>query len=238
MLPQSGRKDINMGFGFLLIGYIFAFTAAIGLGPYYFAGMVLGGFLMFLGISELKKYSPVFIYAYIVNILFLLCSFFRTVAWADSQFVLGLNIASSNIETVFKFIEFGVNLLFNIMLLYGIADLSRRVDYPETRRKAYRNMIFVGIYNIYQIIMFLPIANDILMSFLPFLQFIYSAINAILIFKCYAMICPAEDADMPRKPSRFEFINKMRAASDEREAKAVEDAKKYYENKKSKKKKK
>ena len=35
-----------MGFGLLLIGYIFAFTAAIGLGPYYFAGMVLGGFLM------------------------------------------------------------------------------------------------------------------------------------------------------------------------------------------------
>ena len=227
-----------MGFGLLLIGYIFAFTAAIGLGPYYFAGMVLGGFLMYLGISELKKYSPVFIYAQIANILFLLCSFFRTVIWADGQFALGLDIASSPIETVYKFIEFGVALIFNIAMLYGIADLSRRVDYPETRGKAFRNMIFVGVYNLYQVAMFFPIANDILMSFLPFLQFIYTAINTVLIFKCYAMICPAEDVDMPRKPSRFEFINKMRAAADEREQKAVEDAKKYYENRKNKKKKK
>ena len=172
-----------MGVGLLIIGYIFAFTAKIGLGPYYFAGMVLGGFLMFLGISELKKYSPAFIYAYILNIAFLICSFVKTVGWADSQFVLGLGLGSGPVATVMNYVEFGVGLLFNIALLYGIADLSRRVEFPETRSKAFRNMIFVGIFYAYQLLMLLPIASDILMSFLPILQFIYSLINTFLIFK-------------------------------------------------------
>lgn len=227
-----------MGFGLLLIGYIFAFTAAIGLGPYYFAGMVLGGFLMYLGITELKKYSPVFIYAYVLNIAFLLCAFVETVTWAETQFALGLGLESGFIATAMNYIKFAVGLLFNIALLYGIADLSRRVDFPETRTKAFRNMIFVGVFYAYQLIMLLPIANDILMSFLPILQFIYALINTFLIFKCYAMICPASDVDMPRKPSRFAFVNKMRAAADEREERAIEEAKKYYESKKKKKKKK
>ena len=123
-------------------------------------------------------------------------------------------------------------------MLYSIADLSRRVEYPETRGKAFRNMIFVAIYNAYQILMFTPVANDILMSFLPFIQFIYTALNAFLIFKCYAMICPEGDEDMPRKPSRFAFINKIRAEKDAREQKALEEAKHYYESRKKNKKKK
>ena len=219
-----------MGFGLLLIGYIFAFTAKIGLGPYHFAGMALGGFLSYLGISELKKYSPVFIYSQIINIVLIICSFFKTAMWADESFALGFGLTAGNINTAYQFVEFGVSLLFNFALLYGISDLARRVEHAEIREKAYRNMIFVGIYNAYQIIMFFPIANDILMSFLPIFQFIYSAINALLIFKCYAMICPEGDESMPRKPSRFAFINKIRAERDAREQQAIEETKKYYEN--------
>ena len=219
-----------MGFGLLLIGYILAFTAKIGLGPYHFAGMALGGFLSYLGLSELKKYSPVFIYSQIVNVALIVCSFFKTAMWADESFALGLGLHETAYETMYNFVEFGISLLFNLALLYGIADLARRVEHAEIKGKAYRNMIFVGIYNAYQIVMFFPIANDILMSFLPIFQFVYSAINALLIFKCYAMICPEGDESMPRKPSRFAFINKIRAERDAREQKAIEETKKYYEN--------
>ena len=227
-----------MGFGLLLIGYILAFTSKIGLGPYHFAGMALGGFLAYRGISELKKYSPVFLYAQITNIALLLCSFFKTVLWVDESFALGLGLYDSDISVIYQFVELGVMLLFNIAMLYAIADLSRRVEYPDTRNKAFRNMIFVAIYNIYHVVMLTPVANDILMSFLPFLNFIYTALNAILIFRCYAMICPEGDEDMPRKPSRFAFINKIRAEKDAREQKALEEAKQYYESRKKNKKKK
>lgn len=227
-----------MGFGLLLIGYIFAFTAKIGLGPYHFAGMALGGFLTYLGLSELKKYSPVFIYAQIVNVALILCSFFKTLIWANDSFALSLSLLNDNVALGYQFVEFCVTLLFDLTLLYGIADLARRVEHDEIKGKAYRNMIFVGVYYVYQIVMFFPIANDILMSFLPILQLIYSAINALLIFKCYAMICPEGDEEMPRKPSRFAFINKIRAEREAREQKAIEETKQYYENRNKNKKKK
>ena len=45
------------------------------------------------------------------------------------------------------------------------------------------------------------------------------------------MICPAGQEDMSRKKSRFEFINKFHERVDEKEEKAIESAKQYYEDK-------
>ena len=43
------------------------------------------------------------------------------------------------------------------------------------------------------------------------------------------MICPEGEEDMHRKPSRFEFINKMRQKQDEREQAAIDSTKAYLE---------
>ena len=225
-----------MGFGLLLIGYVFAFVTTAGLGPYLFAGMLIGGFLMYLGLSELKKYSPAFIFAFIGSILIILCSFFETGAWIDSTFALGIGISTDALLNIFDWVELVLNLLFNIAMLYGIADLSKRVDYPETARTAYRNIIYVFVYNVCQVLIFLPIGfiqNDMgfFLTFLLILQLIYTVVNSFLIFKCYAMICPAGQEDMAQKPSRFEFVNKFRAIRDAKEEKAIEDMKNYYEEK-------
>ena len=225
-----------MGFGLLLIGYMFAFVATAGLGPYLFAGMLLGGFLMYLGLTELRKYSPAFIYALIGSILIVICSFFRTAVWIDSYFVLNLGLDSEKVSLIYNWVEFVINFAFNITMLYGVADLSRRVDYHETRQKAYTNMIFVGLFYAFQVVMFLPIAfiesdRSFFLTLLLILQVIYSVVNAWLLFKCYAMICPAGQEDMPRKPSRFAFVNKFREIRDAKEEKAIEDMKNYYEEK-------
>ena len=229
-----------MGFGLLLIGYIFSFVMTVGLGNYLFAGMLIGGFIMHLGFSELKKYSPVFIYALIFNVVFLLCAFFEATVWIDSQLLLGLPFANDIILKIFDVIELIVNLLLNLSILYGIADLSRRVDLSETRKKAFRNMFFVGFFNFYQLLMILPISifesdKPFFMTVLLILQFLYTVINAFLIFKCYAKICPVGQEDPPIKKSRLEFINKFRSNLDEREQRAIESTKKFYEDRNNKK---
>ena len=225
-----------MGFGLLLIGYTFAFVARVGLGDYIFAGMLLGGFLMYLGLSELKKYSPVFIYSQIFAILIFFSSIFGALIWIDSAFFLELGISSANNKLIYEWLKFILGLIFNVAMLYGIMDVSSRVDYPETRQKALRNLIFVVIFNACQLVMFFPIPfinNDkaFFNTLLLILQLIYSITNAFLLFKCYAMICPAGQEDMPRKPSRFAFVNKMRAIRDAKEEKAIEEMKNYYEDK-------
>ncbi len=225
-----------MGFGPLLIGYFITFIVTLGLGNYIFAGMLIGGFIMFLGISELRKYAPTFLYAIIANVVLILCSFYEAAAYIDDAFLLGLGLCEGTVSSIFAWIELAIYLIFNIAMLYGIADLSRRVDYPETRQKAYRNMVFVAMYNVFYLVINIPntiFANDIgfFMTLLMILQLIYTIINLALIFKCYAMICPEGEEDMPRKPSRFDFVNKMRQKQDEREQAAIESTKAYLEKK-------
>lgn len=225
-----------MGFGLLLIGYTFAFVARVGLGDYIFAGMLLGGFLMYLGLSELKKYSPVCIYPQILSILIFFLSLFGALIWTDSTFMLELGVGTEQNKLVYEWLKFILGLLFNVALLLGIIDVSNRVDYPETKTKAMRNLVFVGVFNIFQLLMLFPIPfilsdKGFFNTLLLIIQLIYTLANAFLLFKCYAMICPAGQEDMPRKPSKFAFVNKIRAIRDAKEEKAIEDMKNYYEDK-------
>lgn len=225
-----------MGFGLLLIGYITAYVIIVGFGTYTFAGMLIGGFLMFLGLSELRKFAPTFLYAIIADTLLLICSFYGTLVWIETQFGFDLGIVALGLGIFFDWASILINLFFNIALLYGIADLSRRVEYPETRIKALRNMIFVALFNLLQLTLVLPISaldssRSALMLLLLILQLFYTILNAALIFKCYAMICPEGEEDMKRKKSRFEFINKWNKIKEEREEQVEAQTKKYIEDK-------
>ena len=225
-----------MGFGLLLVGYVFAFVATTGMGPYAFAGVLIGGFIMFLGLSELHKYGPAFLYALIANVILLICSFYGAAAFIELQFGLAIGIASAEVSAVFDWIKFATDLAFNIALLYGIADISMRVEYPETRQKAIRNMFFVGIFNVFYLLLMLPTGifdsqRSFFMTLLMILNVVYTVVNAFLLFKCYAMICPVGEEDMHRKKSRFEFINKLHEKQDEREQRAIDSTKEYFENK-------
>ena len=62
-------------------------------------------------------------------------------------------------------------------------------------------------------------------------QLIYTGINTFLIFKCYAMICPVGQENMPYKKSKFAFVNKFREIRDAKDDKAIEEMKNYYEDK-------
>lgn len=227
-----------MGFGLLLIGYVFSFVALPGLGEYAFAGMLIGGFIMYLGICELRRYSPVFIYSLIASILIIICSIFKCCVWLNSWLDLGIGLFGEGVAAALDWTKFILYALFDFSMLYGISDLSVRVDYPDTRKKSFENMVYVSIFVIFQLIMLMPfiggLDNDnrgVLMTLLVIVQVIYTVFNALLIFKCYAMICPAGQEDMPRKPSRFAFVNRFREIRDAKEEKAINEMKNYYEDK-------
>ena len=220
-----------MGFGILFLGYLIAAIFSM-LGTYSFVGMLIGYFLMFWALTELRRFCPTFLYAIIASVLMLICSFYESFAGIDSLLGLGILTGADTLSNIFEIIEFVIELIFNITLLYGIADLARRVDFDDIRTKAYRNMAFVGLYNAYQLFMFLPfdfIKNDqgFLLTLLLLLMIVYSLVNLALIFKCYAFICPQGDEEMKRKPSRFEFINKINERNDAKEQEAID----YYNKK-------
>ena len=221
-----------MGFGPLLVGYV----SAVLLGYYVGPAMLLGGIFMMFGLLELRKYCPTFLYAIIADALLLVCSVFESASWVKATFAFSIFGDTAALDSAMNIASFVVFFVFNIVLLYGIADLSRRVEYPETRYKAYRNMVYVLMFNFFQLLLFIP--NTIFSkdsgffgTLLIIVHLIVSVTNILLILKCYAMICPEGEEDMHRKTSRFEFINKMRQKQDEREQAAIESTKAYLEKK-------
>ena len=70
------------------------------------------------------------------------------------------------------------------------------------------------------------------------LYFICSVLNLMLFASCYARICDEEDAEMAQKPSRFAFVNRMRARSEEVEQRNFESGQAYRRKRDAKKKRK
>lgn len=221
-----------MGFGPLLVGYIFA----VVLGYYVAPTILIGSLFMYFGLCELRKYCPTFLYAIIADVLLFVYSFFESARWIEQTFAIKILYGADWVPYALNWAAVIIFFVFNISLLYGIADLSRRVDFPETKYKAYRNMVYVVAFNMFQALLFIP--NTIFQKdggffgvLLLIMQLIYSLANTFLILKCYAMICPEGEEDMKRKPSKFEFVNKMREKRDAREQEAIESTKEYFEKK-------
>ncbi len=236
-----------MGFGLLLIGYTVAYLFSVGLGGlenYAFAGLIIGYFLCYLGLSELKKYSPTFNYALIISVALTVCGLYETVVGIDNLLALNLGLAGSMVSNVFYYVRFALDLAFNIALLYGAVDISRRVDLDSTRNMAYRNMIFVAIAYAFELVRMLlagfaleAVQNhlSLLTSISLILKIFYIILNVFLWFKSYAFICPTEDVDMKRKKSRIGFINKINERNDQKEQENMELSRKFYEDRLKKK---
>lgn len=236
-----------MGFGLLLIGYTVAYLFSLGLGGlanYAFAGFLIGYFLCYLGLSELKKYTPAFNYALIISIALTVCGLYETLVGLDNILALGLSLTSSSISVVFGYARFFLDCAFNIALLYGAVDISKRVDFEPTRNMAYRNMIFVAIAYAFELVrillgLFAFASVQSIMSTLTavslILKIFYVALNVFLWFKSYAFICPSEDVDMKRKKSKIEFVNKIHERNDKKEQENMELSRKFYEDRLKKK---
>ena len=67
------------------------------------------------------------------------------------------------------------------------------------------------------------------------LHLVCALFNLWLLFGCYRQICPEGEEDMAPKPSRFAFVNRMRAKQEERERKAQEETEAYLRERRERK---
>lgn len=68
------------------------------------------------------------------------------------------------------------------------------------------------------------------------LSFVMHILNAVTVYTAYARICMPSDVTMEQKPSRFAFVNRMRAESARRESERRAEAQALYEERMKKKK--
>ena len=200
-----------MGFGFLFIGYFAAFIGFISFARLFGYGVML------LATKKLKQYNTAFGY------LELACGFMLTVSLASSvvdllNMLMGDGYVADAVVMAIRNAEIFLSCAFSLLMLWCIKRIADETEEKKISFGAVRNCVFILIYAVAYAISLLPLGFTKYFS-LPLLlvQLTWIILNLVLIFSCYAKICDESDVEMERKPSRFAFVNEMRAQSDARQ---------------------
>lgn len=228
-----------MGFGLLFLGYFIA--ELMSFHSFGYIARLVGYILILIATKKLSSYERAFRYAYLASFLMIANALFATAIGIGgilyNNFIIDAPIFSGVQEVAYNHIDNLFELIFHIILLIAIRKISISAEVDKNAYAAARNAVFYGIYFIMFYISYLPFeftADYVRYFSFPviLLYVVCLVLNVILIYSCYAKICDEADLDMPRKPSRFDFINKIREESDRRENRAIESTKEYIEKRK------
>ena len=222
-----------MGFGILLLGYFTATVMSFNIFGAFFK--LVGYVLAFVGIKKLSQYHKSFsvlaVSCLSVIAISACCSlgdmsdFLYTNLLAPSRFI------SEALADTFSYIRYTLELVFNVLLCTAVAAISKETGAPKLVYISIRNLVIYCIYFVLQVICWMPfeaIRSFLSATALPvwvlILNLLILILNVLMLFSAYTKICDEGDVEMKQKPSRFEFVNKMR---EEREEKARQRAEKY-----------
>ena len=224
-----------MGFGFLFVGYLFTFNFVV----YNGFTDIFSTLLMLLGLSTLSAYGSHFKTALRLGIPLLLahgCGF--VLAIGD---LFGAFSPSAELATWLSVTALALRCAFLLLVLTGVAEISRETDIPVLRLRALRNRLFTLAFLALGMILesnLFPSQNKLLALFAMLymlLGLLVTFLNAKCFYEAYIWICLEGDEQMERHESRFGFINRLHALSDRMDertmARKAEDKRRKEENK-------
>lgn len=206
----------------------------MSLNSYGYAFALLGYYVIFCALQKLYEYKHSFSYALFPLFIMAILRILELIISVSEKTGLDVRLASiinkafglTTISTLISVSSF----IFSILLFISIAEISRDVELPELIKTSKVN---IGARIVYILVhlsaLLLPaifsINTGILMPALLILELVCHFLALSLIYKCFFKICAPEDVDVPIKPSRFKFINDIRAKKEEK----AEELRKYNE---------
>lgn len=227
-----------MGFGWLFIGYFVATLMSINIAGTFIR--LLGYGIVIFAAGKLKRYNGAFAYFQIATGFMLAVSLLLAVSdvfdFLYAEMFIQTEVFPKSFDKVFALIELCASLIFNGFMLYAIRAIAIETEVSKIAVNAVRNAIFIALYFVLNVIAYLPLPfaqtyASLLGAPVLLLYFVWIVLNLVLIYSCYVRICDENDVDMERKPSKFAFVNKMRAEFDAKEKKATEETAQYRREK-------
>lgn len=223
-----------MGFGILFIGYLLSFF--ISLVNYGYVIRLAGYALMALALLKIREYGKEFTYPLIAVVALVVYGIYDFIYQGAGALSIKLPQFFDMAFGIMEYVTVGVIVCFNMALLYSIYSITSRLELFKQRNAAIRNAIFVFVYLWLTVLAIGPLReNEMYSKYFAFptllLQLGWTILNAALIFSCYMYICPEGDEDMPRKKSKFEFVDKLLDESDKRMEQASKDTQEYIKQK-------
>jgi hypothetical protein len=205
-----------MGFGFLVFGCLLLLPVAVA----FFYTAPIACLLLGMGLHRLRR----------VNVPFGDASIWAWISCGAScvAIILRLIPATSGIAHWAEGITYALLLLLHLRMLTGLEWVAEETRMAKLKMKAFRNKIFVCIYFVPALFLtlldgipakdFLLVTLNALNIAIPLVGLVVLLLNVLACHTAYMYICMPEDLDMPVKPSRFAFVNAMRARRAERDA--------------------
>jgi len=229
-----------MGFGLLFIGYFMTVMNVPVLGIFGTIIRIIGCAVMLCGVLSLRRYNRAFDLALIGIALVGAVSFVALGANIDDALYENLltknRFFSDTAKNIVGYVDQGMTFVFNSFLLWAVRSIAKETEATKISNSAVRNYIFICAYYLVYLVSFLPFAGIqsaqhefALIAWI--LYFVWIALNIILLFNCYAMICDESDVEMEPKASKFAFINWIREETERRGRKAREADALYREQK-------
>lgn len=215
-----------MGFGLLLCAYFLLSFMSVAIGDYCFATYIVAAMVGMTAVGKLKDYDPRFSWLYPFTAVYGLLAIFFAVRVLDDLFLWGLPIHDGLLQNVVDWIRFAAELGFTTIALWSSGELAATVGLDKHRERAYRNMIFTGIWGVAQLVLLIlpslaAAGNGALQKVLLLYLLVVYLLNSFCFYGCFSAICPAgEEFGKPSKPSRFKFMNEIDRKLDEKNEQA------------------
>lgn len=215
-----------MGFGLLLMGYFLGMVMSLNIFGAFFrlAGFALAAYAA----RKLSDYHKGFSFLTLASIISVAVSVLGAIsslsAFLYDNMIISEKLIGDGLATAFGYARYGAELVFTVALCVAISLIAKETGEIKLRYVAIRNLALYCVYFVLQIICWLPheyVGTLLQITALPAVAqlagFALILLNLLMIFSCYRRICDESDVDMPQKPSRFEFVNQMRAEREEKE---------------------
>lgn len=201
-----------MGFGILFFGYFITFLLSLNAyGPIF---ALIGNYIIFTALQKLSEYKQNISRCIPFLLLMAICNLFSSV---EVLFSADFGIAKTIIETV----SLTSTLLFNIFLFLSLLSLGEDTEVEEVKSSAKANIALVIAYFAVNVLLIFSVGNKYILLVGLLLRLLFPLFALALIYKCFRFICDPDDLDMPTKPSRFNFINKMHERQAQKEKEAI-----------------
>ena len=196
-----------MGFGTLFFGYFVMF--AFSLSQVYFFADIIGAGITLYAFSKLSEYNR-----YFVRAMWGCLGFLALCAFSAASLMFELYDPAGNIAVAVNVAKSAAACFMHVPMFLGIRGISLGADAVKLIRTAERNLTLTMVY--YALYLLVLAASPILggsTQYVSTIVYLYHIVcillNLVLIYKCFGILCPAEEDENEKKRSRFALINKI-----------------------------
>ncbi len=196
-----------MGFGILLFGYFIMYAFSIS--QVYFFMDIVGAFVVLWAFSKLAEYNRYFVGAMGGALAFLILC-----AVNAASLMFSIYEPAGNVALAVNLAKAAASCAMHIPMLLGTRGIALGADSVKLARNAERNLTLTAVYYGLYILVFA--ASPLLggaTQYAGVIVYLYNIVciflNLALFYKCFGILCPADEDENAKKRSRFEWVNKI-----------------------------